>query len=110
MSLIFQPCNLKMMTAPHQSQFSKWNFLASIRSKTKNHLPTEAWEGSEQLKTYLNVYPRKAETEKNLTRLEPVITMSPEHILVEILKFEFNLGSNWKMRCCIGQTHSRADF
>ena len=39
-------------------------------------------------------------------RLEPVIRMSPEHISVEILKFEFNLGSNWKMRCCSGQTHS----
>ena len=42
--------------------------------------------------------------------LEPVIRMSPEHISVEILKFEFNLGSNWKMRCCSGQTHSQADF
>ena len=42
--------------------------------------------------------------------LEPVIRMSSEHISVEILKFEFNLGSNWKMLCCSGQTHSQADF
>ena len=41
--------------------------------------------------------------------LEPVIRMSPEHILVEILKFEFNLGSNWKMQCCSSQTHSWSD-
>ena len=34
----FEPCNLKMMTAPHQSQFSNWNFPANIRSKTKSHL------------------------------------------------------------------------
>ena len=48
----------------------------------------------------------------NLTsclEIEPVIRMSPEHISVEILKFEFNLGSNWKMRCCSGQTHSSSD-
>ena len=38
--------------------------------------------------------------------LEPVVRMSPEHILVEILKFEFNLESNWKMQCCSSQTHS----
>ena len=38
--------------------------------------------------------------------LEPVIRMSPERISVEILKFEFNFGSNWKMRCCSSQTHS----
>ena len=25
--------------------------------------------------------------------------MSPEHILVEVWKFEFNLGSNWKIKC-----------
>ena len=34
----FEPCNLKMMTAPHQSQFSNWNFPANIRSTTKSHL------------------------------------------------------------------------
>ena len=31
--------------------------------------------------------------------LEPVIRMSPERISVEILKFEFNFGSNWKKQC-----------
>ena len=41
--------------------------------------------------------------------LELVIRMSHEHILVEILKFEFNLGSNWKMSCRSGQTHSLCD-
>ena len=38
--------------------------------------------------------------------LKPVIRMIPEHISVEILKFEFNLGSNWKMRCCSSDTLS----
>ena len=45
-------------------------------------------------------------TPKGYDKVEPVIRMSPEHISVEILKFEFNLGSNWKMQCCNGQTHS----
>ena len=32
-------------------------------------------------------------------KLEPVIGMSPENISVGVWKFEFNLGSNWKIQC-----------
>ena len=49
------------------------------------------------------------DSQLNRFEVEPVIRMSPEHILVEILKFEFNLGSNWKMRCCSNQIHSLSD-
>ena len=33
------------------------------------------------------------------SKLEPVIRMSPENISVGVWKFEFNLGSNWKIQC-----------
>ena len=28
-----------------------------------------------------------------------IYRMSPEHISVDVWKFEFNLGSNWKIKC-----------
>ena len=53
----FEPCNLKMMTAPHQSQFSNWNFPANIRSTTKSHLKHSVRMGRfDKVKVYVIYY------------------------------------------------------
>ena len=80
-----------------------------LSSRQKKRLKNRIQKKSEQKQPPLKPV-SDDDDDENVSEVEPVIRMSSEYISVEILKFEFNLGSNWKMQCCIGQMHSRADF